>query len=98
MRQLDEHLVMIDDWNHLTQTPGMLGLRKTEGFQAGRQLGALQSAGRRRHRSTGCGGLEHPALRKQLRFLPPTLQGQGLGLCTQALDVEMGNHTQFQYA
>ena len=45
MRQLVGHLVMDDEWNHLTQTPGMLGLRKTEGLKAG-QLVALQSAGR----------------------------------------------------
>ena len=74
------HLINNCEWNDLVHTPGVLGLCKTEGWKAAQQLEVHQWAGRSRRSSIGCEAPEHPALGKQLRLLPPTLQDLGLGL------------------
>ena len=42
------YLVNYDDLEHLTQAPGVLGVRKTDDVEVGQLLAALQPAGRSR--------------------------------------------------
>ena len=91
------HLMMNCEWNDLVHAPGVLGLCKVKGSKAG-QLEVHQPAGRCRRRSIGCGARELPALGQLRQSLPPTLQDLELGLCSQALDGEMDNHTRSRCA
>ena len=91
--QLVGYLVNDDELEHLTQAPVVLGVRKTDGVQAGLLIEAHQPAGRSRSCSSSGGGSGHPALGRPCSPLPPrpTQPDQALGPCDQARDAAMGN-------
>ena len=90
------YLVNYDDLEHLTQAPGVLGVRKTDDVEVGRLLAALQGAGRSRRCNNGCGCSDFPTLGEPFQLLQPTLRGLRPGLCDQVLDAEMDNRILFQ--